>query len=122
SPAALSLLAKAGIPVLRLTSPRDFGEVWANVLLVGDAVGRADQARALVEEAERKIRRARARSPHRRLRVLYLTRGGYSFGPDTVGHAILDAAVATNVAAELGVRGHAPVALERLVTSDPDVI
>jgi iron complex transport system substrate-binding protein len=120
---ALRILQGATIPVVRLRPVHAFEDVYANVRLVGAATGEERRADAMVEDAEARLRRVRARVAGRSTpRVLYLSGDDYTTGRGTLLDEKLRAAGGENAAATIGLVGDVSVSLDLLVALDPDVI
>ncbi len=102
-------LEERGIRVIKIDDATDFPGVRANVRHVSAALGRSVQGETLVARMDQEL--AGARGAWSGQKVLYLTPGGFTAGPDTLVGAMISAAGLTDAAGP----GYAPVPLERLV-------
>lgn len=120
-PATLALLRRLGIRVETFQIERTFADVEANILHMGDVLGRAGEAGRIVEEMHTRLDELPVPAGPRPRAALYYA-NGYTSGSDTLADAILSAAGYANVAAERGISGMGSLPLEILVTERPDLL
>lgn len=122
-PETLALLRRAGVRLVVLDRFDTLEDVYASLRILGRELGQEARAEALVAQC-----RARVQALADRLRgarpVRVLTAGAYPFtsGAGTTFQDFCDHAGALNVAAEAGLRGHAPTPSEKLLTWNAEVL
>lgn len=124
----------AGIPVVWMPSERNLDNVDEITELAGRALGVADAGAALAERIETEVAEVRAKvdavapsDDNDRLRTVFLyVRGSagvyYMFGGGTGADALITAAGAYDVAAEIGWKGSRPVTAEGLIAAAPELV
>jgi iron complex transport system substrate-binding protein len=118
----LHLLEKSGLRQHTLSGLETLAGIRAAILDLGRAVGTPEEANRLVGRFDAVLRElARRLAGEPRPRVLYWG-NPYTAGASTAIGALIEAAGATNVARELGLRGIVPLAGERAFSADPDVV
>lgn len=122
-PAAVGSIREADIPVLVLPDAESWEELVGTVDLLGRALGREEQASALIASLEeRKSALARASRP--RWRVLPYSNfgaGGRTSGGGTTLDLVIELAGLENAAALAGIARHGTVDLEQVLAIDPDL-
>jgi iron complex transport system substrate-binding protein len=118
----LRLIERSGLRVHRLHGLQSLAGIRGAILSLGEAVGEVAGAQRLVSRydallAELSRRLRGARPP----RVLYWAEP-HTAGADTAIGALIEGGGGSNVAAELGISGIAPIGAERLFLADPDVV
>jgi iron complex transport system substrate-binding protein len=113
------LLGRAGIALARVGWIEDLASVRSNLIHMGDALGNAAGARALLEDFDRRLARLAPAAAATGPRALYLTPGGVTGGPGTVIDELLQAAGLENFA---GRPGWQSLPLERLAYEQPDLV
>lgn len=123
SRATVSILRRLGHRVEEFAPPRSFAEIRANVLRMGDLLGRPERAAALVRAFDRRIAElhAAAAGPAGPLAVVYHV-GNRAEGRGTIADEILRTAGWRNLAAELGVEETGSLPLEVVLMHRPDVV
>ncbi|HEX9082144.1 MAG TPA: ABC transporter substrate-binding protein [Holophagaceae bacterium] len=122
-PETLALLRRAGVPLLVLDHFDTLDDVYADLRILGRALGRDSQAEALIAQC-----RARVAALAKRLqgvkpvRVLAASIYPFTAGSGTTFQDLCDHAGAINVAAEAGLKGHQPTPTERLLVWNPEVL
>lgn len=109
-------LQARGIRVVKIDDASDFAGIRADIRQVAAALGRPAQGEALAAGMDREL--AVARGAWSGQKVLYLTPGGFTAGPDTLVGAMISAAGLTDAAG----LGYAPVPLERLMIDPPQAL
>ena len=114
---------RLGVPVVYLPN-RDLADLDGDIVGVGSACGRQNQAARLKAELDRRIAAIRLRSLRSRppVRVLYLLGlPGYAAGPHSFLNDMIIAAGGVNVASA-AVEPYPNLSAESIVSMDPDVI
>lgn len=107
---------RAGVPVLVIDHFDTLEDTYADLRLIARAIGHEDRAEPLIAGL-----RARVAALERRLsgvtpaRVVAPSAYGYIAGRDTTFDDLCAHAGAVNVAAEAGLRGHAPIPAEKVL-------
>ena len=110
----VTLLKRAKVPLVVIDRFESLEDLYRNARVIGAALGRSERAEALILQWQ-----GRVRELDRRLRglkpVRVLAVGFYPFtaGSGTTFQDICEHAGALNVAAEAGLRGHAPTPNEK---------
>ncbi len=118
----LRLLERSGLRAQRLTGLTSLAGARQAILDLGAVVGAPEAAARLVADFDTRladVKRHLAGAPQPR--VLYWS-NPYSVGADTAIGALIECAGARNVGAERGLKGLAPLGIERAFVSDPDVV
>jgi iron complex transport system substrate-binding protein len=116
----LRLLEKSGLRHHRLSGLETLAGIRAAIVDLGRAVGTPDEAARLTARLDGVLAElARRVAGEPRPRVLYWA-DPHSAGAGTAIGSLLEAAGATNVGRELGLRGIAPLAGEKAFAADPD--
>ena len=119
----VTLLRRAKVALVVIDRFETLDDLYRNARTIGSALGRADRAEELIKQWQGRVQalghRLRGLKPVRVLAV-----GFYPFtaGADTTFQDICDHAGALNVAAEAGLKGHAPTPNERILTWKVDVL
>lgn len=122
-PETLALLRRAGVRLVVLDRFDTLEDVYASLRILGRELGQEARAEALIAQC-----RARVQALADRLKgvrpVRVLTAGAYPFtaGSGTTFQDLCDHAGALNVAAEAGLKGHAPTPSEKLLTWNAEVL
>jgi iron complex transport system substrate-binding protein len=121
SRATVSMLRRLGIAVEEFAPAQSLEDVPANMLKMGEALGRADQARDM---ADTFARRLSDRSPTqvRRPTAATYAANGYSSGVQTLAGQIIETAGFHTLATELGLPYGGFLPLEALVMANPDLV
>jgi len=117
----LHLLEKSGLHSHTLSGLESFAGIRAAILDLGRAVGTPEAAARLTARFDAVLAElGRRLAGEARPRVLYWG-DPYTAGAGTAIGSLVEAAGATNVAGELGLRGIVPLAGEKAFAADPDV-
>lgn len=115
-PETIVQIRRAGIPVIVLDHFDSLEDTYADLRLIGQALGHLDRANALILSLQ-----ARVGALSKRLEGVVPTRlmapssYGYIAGRDTTFDDLCRHAGAVNVAAEAGLEGHAPIPAEKVL-------
>ncbi|WP_119168920.1 ABC transporter substrate-binding protein [Algihabitans albus] len=119
-------LRRLGIPVVELSPARSFAEIRANLRQVGAALSTSERAERLIADFDETLtavtQAQKGRAESDRPRVAVYGVNGWSAGPGSLRHAVLEAAGLENLAGEalIGTRSHLP--LEVLIGTRPELI
>ncbi|MCX7016313.1 MAG: ABC transporter substrate-binding protein [Candidatus Sumerlaeota bacterium] len=118
-PEFLRMLKGAGLPVFQLQFFDSIDQILGNVETVGQAVGEEARAKALVDQARPRIE-AVSKAAEGKPRPLILSYShGFVAGKNTTINDMIVAAGGANYAAEKGIEGNQEIALEVLLTWQP---
>jgi iron complex transport system substrate-binding protein len=120
--ATVDLLRRLGIPVVELPPVSRLDAVAGQMLAVGRALGREDEAAAMAQDFEATLAALRADAPRRPATAALYQANGYTAGVGTLADDVLAATGFRNLAAEAGLAGGGILALETLVMAAPDLI
>ena len=122
-PETLSLLRRAGVHLVVLDRFDTLEDVYASIQLLGRELGQEARAQALIAQCRSRVEalagRLRGVKP---VRVLSATVYPFTSGTGTTFQDLCDHTGALNVAAEAGLRGHAPTPSERLLLWNAEVL
>ncbi len=121
SATTVAMLERLGIPVVLFDTERDFDDLRGNIGRMGDALGRAPQADAMIAQFDRDLA-ALGDAPGARPSAAMYHANGYTAGDASLSGQILAAAGWRNIAAEAGLPAGGTLALEQLVLANPDLI
>lgn len=119
----LALLRKARVPVLLFDRFETLEDTRRNIRALGEALGRPAAAKDLLARLDARVEALRKRLLGvRPVRVLAASLQPYTAGADTTFQDLCDHAGALNVAAEAGLKGHAPTPSEAVLGWRPEVL
>lgn len=122
-PETLSLLRRAGVHLVVLDRFDTLDDVYASIQLLGRELGQEARAQALITQCRGRVEALAARLRGvRPVRVLSATIYPFTSGTGTTFQDLCDHTGALNVAAEAGLRGHAPTPSERLLLWNAEVL
>jgi len=116
-------LRQLGYEVRQIPPVGSIAEIYALLRSVGDWTGNRARAEELVFEMQRvlqEIERRYAGRPQKS--VIVYSPNGFTVGAGTLENDVFAYAGYRNLAAEMGIEGYQPIALETLVAADPDVL
>lgn len=116
-PATILMLRRLGLRVETPPPAEDFDAIRADIIRMGDWLGRPDAARDLLARFDADL--AAARSPSQRGRAALYYANGFTSGAETLAGAILDAAGYANIAGDYGITATTSLPMELLVMADP---
>ncbi|HET6331327.1 MAG TPA: ABC transporter substrate-binding protein [Holophagaceae bacterium] len=115
-PETVAQLRRAGVPVLVIDHFDTLEDTLGDLRLIGKAVGHGDRAESLIASLRARVdalmKRLAGATP---LRVMAPSAYGYIAGRDTTFDDLCGHAGAVNVAAEAGLKGHAPIPAEKVL-------
>ncbi len=115
--AALAVLERHAVTVLRVDLPNDFAGIRAETRRVAAALGVTPRGEALLAGMDSRLAAADRHAPAERPRALIWEPRGYSAGASSLGNAVLLAAGYANAAPSGGRRG-----LESLLADPPALL
>lgn len=118
----VAMLARLGVPVVTLAPPTSLAETRAAIRTIGQALGRAPAAEAMLAQFDARL--ARLAHPAGEGAPLAATWGpnGYSAGAESLAGDVLKTAGFALMSERLGMAGSGTVPLETLVLADPALI
>ena len=122
-PETLALLRRAGVRLVVLDRFDTLEDVYASLRLLGRELGQEARAEALVARCRGRVEALAARLKGvKPVRVLTAAAYPVTSGTGTTFQDLCDHAGALNVAAEAGLKGHAPTPTEKLLTWNAEVL
>ncbi|HEY6628782.1 MAG TPA: ABC transporter substrate-binding protein [Acidimicrobiia bacterium] len=122
----LDQIRAAGVKVEILDVPTSFDDLYQKIRVIGELLGREEQAEDLVTRLEAEVEDASAGALTTSPRVAYVyTRGpdvNLLFGDGMTTRPLIEAAGAVDAGSEVGIVGTSSVTAEALVSAAPDVI
>lgn len=123
TPETVALLRRARVQVLVLDRFESLDDLYANTRRIGRALGRSARAEQLVKAWQDRVAalaaRLRGRAP---VRVVAVGFYPYTAGAGTTFQDLCEHAGAVNVAAEMGLKGHAPTPGEQMLAWKVDAL
>jgi len=117
------LLRRARVPVLQVDRFDTLEALYANARRIGRALGREARAESLIQAWQARVRALDARLKGcRPVRVLAVGFYPFTAGLGTTFQDLCEHAGAVNVAAEAGLKGHAPTPNEQVLTWKVDLL
>ncbi|MDX5401929.1 MAG: ABC transporter substrate-binding protein, partial [Rhodobacterales bacterium] len=120
-PYTIGLLRRLGVEVVQFPLEQDFDAIRANILKMGDVLGREDAARQMVAEFDADLAALGAVVAERPTALLHYA-NNYTSGDRSLAHHILSAAGFANATTEAGITVAGSVPLEKLVLLMPDLV
>lgn len=117
----IGLLRRLGIRVEQFPPESSIDDIRANYIRVGELLGQAPRAAALVDEMDRNLAELARRAPTGKSVAAYHA-NSYSVGRGTLLDSVFTSAGLRNIAAEYGVEGVGRLPLELLVMAAPDLL
>jgi iron complex transport system substrate-binding protein len=122
-PETLALLRRAGVRLVVLDRFDTLEDVYGSLKVLGRELGQEARAEALVTQCRARVDALAARLKGvRPVRVLTAAAYPVTSGTGTTFQDLCDHAGALNVAAEAGLKGHAPTPTEKLLTWNAEVL
>ncbi|MCB1740927.1 MAG: ABC transporter substrate-binding protein [Gammaproteobacteria bacterium] len=118
---AVLSLRRLGYTVVELDIAVSLDDIADNVRRVAAAVHESARGERMIEQLRKTITSLQP-APTSAPRAVYLQPNMISSGAHTLMDALMQAAGVRNIGAELGLRGDAPLPLETLVSSAPDIL
>ena len=126
-PQVIEQLRMAGVTVMLFKEPRTFDEAKQRLRIIGKAVGREEQATALISTLDKDIETLKSKLTDQqnlaKLKALFLYLRGpqtaFVLGTDSGPGAMLELVGAANAAGEI--KGTKPMTAEAVIAAQPDV-
>lgn len=120
-PYTIGLLRRLGVEVVQFPMELDFDDIRANILKMGDILGREDAARQMVSRFDADLTALGTIAASRPSALLHYA-NNYTSGDKSLAHRILLAAGFANATTEAGITVAGSVPLEKLVLLMPDLV
>lgn len=120
--ATVGMLQRLGVPVEVFQPENDIGDIRANMMRMGEVLGREAEAREMVAAFDAELALLQDAPAEGRPRAALYAANGYSSGSRTLAGHIVALAGFDNVADELGLEWGGVLPLEVLLMSQPDLI
>ena len=120
-PYTIGLLRRLGVDVVQFPLERDFDAIRANILKMGEVLGRESAARRMVAQFDADLAAFEADVAEQPTALLHYA-NNYTSGDKSLAHEILRAAGLVNATTEAGITVAGAVPLERLVLLMPDLV
>ncbi len=115
-PELVAQVRKTAVKVCFIERYESLEDAFANLRLVAQAVGHPERAEALIQKCRQRVDALAARLKGLKpVRVMAPSTYGYTGGSGTTFQDLCDHAGAINVAAEAGLKGHAPTPGEQML-------
>ncbi|HKJ51249.1 MAG TPA: ABC transporter substrate-binding protein [Gammaproteobacteria bacterium] len=116
-------LRRLGYEVRQIPPVKSIDDIYDLLARVGAWIGHPGRAERIIGEMQQKLDQIERRYRDRpRKTVLVYSPNGFTVGADTLENDIFTHAGYRNLAAEMGIEGFRPIALETLLAADPDVL
>lgn len=119
-----AIIQARNVPILSFESFETFEGIREAILAIGEAIDERESAAALAKDFSARLQDVRKRVEGRkRPRVLQYSNygSGFTVGAGGSQEEMLTRAGALNAAAEIGLKGPAPISFEQILKLDPDV-
>lgn len=116
----VDMLRRLGFPVEEFAPESSFDDVRANMIRMGDLLGRQKRAADLVAALDRGLAEA-ADSPTGKTVATY-SANSFTSGAGSLSNAVIEASGLDNLGTKLGIFGGGYLPLELLVLADPDLV
>lgn len=122
-PEVLHLLRRAKVDILLIAKFETLEDLYANTRRIGKALGRTQRAEELIVQWRKRVEALRQRLQDvQPVRVLAVGLYPFTAGAGTTFQDLCDHAGALNVAAEAGLKGHAPTPGEQVLSWRTEVL
>ena len=122
SPATISMLKTLNVPITQFNPANTLEEVRANILQMGEVLGRQAQAESLVADYDNKLAQLRQLPITDNPEAVLYYPNGYALGDKTLSGQVLKTAGFKNTAVEAGMEWGGNIPLEVLIVAQPDAI
>ena len=116
------LLEELGYKVIKLGLPVTTEGIFQQIAFLGEQIDESDRAEALILNMREELTRITALQEEKHKRAIVYYANGFTAGRHTIVNDILQMAGLINIAAELNLDFIAPLSLESLLVSKPDVL
>lgn len=118
-PQIADFLERAGVRVVQIGYPANIAEVRDEVTRVGAALGKRDEAQALVSDMDTRLSQLREQRGDTSPSALYMAQGGVTSGKGSLVHELMLASGLENFQTRPGWN---PIPLEQLAYERPDMV
>lgn len=118
--ASVTLLQDLGVPVVQVAPVNSLDEVTEQIVVIGQALGREDEAQAMAADFQSGVAALAWQGPPATAALYYPN--GYTAGAGTLADDVLAHSGFRNTGATAGLTGGGTLPLERLVMAQPDVV
>ena len=118
----VEMLRRLGFRVEEFAPENSIADIRANVLRMGELLGRSESAARAIADFDRELERLRSPPERTRLRAALLFPNGYTYARGTLLDELVRTAGYVNVADQLEITGLGRLSLESLVLSRPQVL
>lgn len=115
---SVAMLRRLGIRVEVLPPAEDFQAIRDELALVGEWLGRDEQAATLIAQFDTRLATLSTATARGRAALYYAN--GFTSGPATLAGAIIETAGYDNIAADYGIETTTALPMELLVMAEPD--
>ncbi|WP_417278197.1 ABC transporter substrate-binding protein [Celeribacter sp.] len=119
--ATVSMMRRLGVEVVEFSPARSLDDVAANMVKMGEALGREDVAQSMADDFTHRLAKLDTPTETRPTAATYAA-NGYSTGAQSLSGEIIETAGFTTLASELGLPMGGFVPLEALIMADPDLV
>jgi len=116
-------LRQLGYEVKQIPPARSIEDIYAVLRQFGEWTGNQQRAETMIHTMQQELREISERYAERpRKSVIVYSPNGFTIGANTLEDDLFAHAGYINLAAEMGIDGFKPIALESLIAADPDVL
>lgn len=120
--ATVEMLRRLGIPVTVLPLPTSFAEIREQITFVAEALGESERGLRAIADMDATLAAARPTGTARRRVAAIFGPNGFTGGPGSLPHAVVEAAGYRNFAEQLGFGAIGQFSVEDIVAGRPDVL
>jgi iron complex transport system substrate-binding protein len=120
--ATVEMLRRLGIPVTVLPLPTSFAEIRQQIAFVAEALGEPGRGRRAIADMNATLAAARPAGTTRRRVAAIFGPNGFTGGPGSLPHAVVEAAGYQNFAEQLGFGAIGQYSVEDIVAGRPEVL
>lgn len=117
----VDMLRRLDVPVVVFDPAWSLEDVRANILKMGEVLGRSEAASELLAEYDRGLNAIMSQTAERPRAATY-SAGSWMSGPQSLAGEIMEAAGLDNIAPELGLESGGAVPLELLAMAQPELL
>lgn len=117
----LRFFDRSGVPVVALSIPKDFDDIYADIRKLAGAVGETEKGEEIIRGMQTELVKLKPAAGVKK-RAVFFQSDHYVPGAGTFENAVMEAAGLRNIAAELGIRDYGRMGLEELIRARPEVI
>lgn len=120
SKAAADMLSRLGIPIFLLGVPKDLAGMRQNIRDMAKILGVPERGEAMIAAID--VRLAAILRPHKPVRAIIYSAGGWTHGADSIDEDVLTLVGAQNIASRAGIDGVGTLSLEELIAQSPQMV